>query len=327
MAQTIKNIFITGALGLVGRELVKSLLKEEYKLTCIDLKKQINRNKEFIKENKNKNLRFIECDILDKNKIHKITKSQDCIIHLAAMLGVENTEKKIKKCWDINVHGVQNIIDAYNKNKIKKIIFSSSSEVYGEAKKIYIDEQQPLLGRNIYACSKIAGENIILNNQIKNKKTDYTIFRLFNTYGQGQVAQFFIPKICKLLREGKKIIINGKGNQIRGYSYASDFANGIKLSISKPISRNKIYNIGNSSEVYSLLGVLKKLSEIKNFNRANITYRRDFKRADRNEAREIFKRICNTNKIRKELGFVKKIKLKDGLKMTICPKNKIYNFW
>jgi len=327
MAQTIKNIFITGALGLVGRELVKSLLKEEYKLTCIDLKKQINRNKEFIKENKNKNLRFIECDILDKNKIHKITKSQDCIIHLAAMLGVENTEKKIKKCWDINVHGVQNIIDAYNKNKIKKIIFSSSSEVYGEAKKIYIDEQQPLLGRNIYACSKIAGENIILNNQIKNKKTDYTIFRLFNTYGQGQVAQFFIPKICKLLREGKKIIINGKGNQIRGYSYASDIANGIKLSISKPISRNKIYNIGNSSEVYSLLGVLKKLSEIKNFNRANITYRRDFKRADRNEAREIFKRICNTNKIRKELGFVKKIKLKDGLKMTICPKNKIYNFW
>jgi nucleoside-diphosphate-sugar epimerase len=327
MAQTIKNIFITGALGLVGRELVKSLLKEEYKLTCIDLKKQINRNKKFIKESKNKNLKFIQCDILDKKKIHKITKNQDCIIHLAAMLGVENTEKRIKKCWDINVHGVQNIIDAYNKNKIKKIIFSSSSEVYGEAKKIYIDEQQPLLGRNIYACSKIAGENIILNNQIKNKKTDYTIFRLFNTYGQGQVAQFFIPKICKLLREGKKIIINGKGNQIRGYSYASDIANGIKLSISKPISRNKIYNIGNSYEVYSLLGVLKKLNEIKNFNRANIIHRRDFKRADRNEDREIFKRICNTNKIRKELGFVKKIKLIDGLKMTICPKNKIYNFW
>jgi|694.fasta_scaffold19102_6 UDP-glucose 4-epimerase len=324
----IKNIFITGALGLVGKELIKSLLKEEkYNLLCVDLKKQVFRNQKFIKENKKKNLRFIKCDILDKDKILNITKGQDCIVHLAAMLGVENTEKNIKKCWDINVQGVQNIIDACSKNKIKKIIFSSSSEVYGEAKKSYIDEQQPLLGRNIYACSKIAGENIILNNQIKNKKINYTIFRLFNTYGQGQVAQFFIPKICKLHRENKKIIINGKGNQIRGYSYASDIAKGIKLSILKNISKNKIYNIGNSSEVYSLLGVLRKLNKIKNFDKNNILYKRNFKNTDRIKNREIFKRICNAKKIKKELGFVTKIKLIDGLKMTICRKNKIYNNW
>jgi UDP-glucose 4-epimerase len=320
----IKKIFITGGLGVVGKELIKLLIQDNYNLICIDTRKQISRNFNFIQKNK---VKVYACDILDKKKILRLSKKQDCIIHLAAMLGVKNTETNIKKCWMVNVAGTQNIIDAYNSNKIKKIVFSSSSEVYGEATVDLIDENQPLLGRNIYACSKIAAENIILNNRLVNKSTNYTIFRLFNTYGQSQVAKFFIPKICKSLRENKKIIINGNGKQIRGYSYASDIAKAIKSSISKNISKNKIYNVGNSKEAYNLNTVLKLLSKIKKIRKNQVLYKKNFANSDRNKNREIFNRLCNLKKIEKELGFKAEIKLSNGLKMVMSKTNKIYNGW
>ena len=327
MGSMIKKIFITGGLGLIGKELIKNLDNFDYELTVTDLNKQLKRYKNFIKLYKSSKIKFLECDVTNLKKLIHLSKKQDCIIHLAAMLGVKNTEKNIEKCWKINTHGTENVVEAYNINKVKKLIFSSSSEVYGESLTEFISEKNDLLGRNIYACSKIAAENLILNNQFKNRNYNYTILRLFNTYGQGQVANFFLPNICKSIKENKEIIINGNGKQLRGYAYASDIAEAINLSIKNKISKNKTYNVGNSKEKYSLQGVLKILQKIKKIKFNQIKYKKKFYKSDRTQNREIYKRVCDLNKIKKELNYDPKISLKEGLKKVLSKENIIYSDW
>ena len=322
----IKKIFITGGLGLIGRELIKKLSNLKYNLVVIDIKKQIKRHKNFIETYKSSKTKFLECDVTNKKKLVKLTKKQDCIIHLAAILGVENTEKNIEKCWRINTHGTENIVEICKINNVKKLIFSSSSEVYGESKTKTISEKNALLGRNIYACSKIAAENLILNNELSQKNFTFTILRLFNTYGTGQVAKFFIPNICKAIKDNKSIIINGDGSQIRSYAHASDIAEAIKKCIINKKSNNKVYNVGNPDEKLSLNQVVKIANSIRKIKK-KIYYKKNFRKSDRNKNREIFFRVCNIDKIKNDLNFKIKISLSDGLKSIIDSNVKIYSDW
>ena len=158
--------------------------------------------------------------------------------------------RKIKvNVGKVNAQGTQNVLNACKINNINRLIFSSSSEVYGEQIQRRIKESHPLLGKNIYAKSKIFSEKIIKLFKKKNKKFNYCNLRLFNTYGVGQVAKFFISKACYNVKNDKNIIINGDGNQIRGYCYASDTAHYIYLCY-KNFSKvkNLTLNVGNSKK-------------------------------------------------------------------------------
>ena len=111
------KIVITGGLGLIGKELIQILKNDNYEIIALDLKGQMKRYKKYINENKNINIKFIECDI-NSSKLLIATKNCHTIIHLAAMLGVKNTESNKSKCWKINSIGTQNILRACKKNKI-----------------------------------------------------------------------------------------------------------------------------------------------------------------------------------------------------------------
>ena len=128
---TKNKIVITGGLGLVGKELIRIFSKGNFEIIVIDLRGQLNRSKNFINQYKNNKISFVECDVNSK-KLIKITKDCKTVIHLAAMLGVENTEKNKSKCWKVNAQGTQNVLNACKINNINRLIFSSSSEVYGE---------------------------------------------------------------------------------------------------------------------------------------------------------------------------------------------------
>ena len=320
-----KKIVITGGLGLIGKELIEFLKKDNYEIIVIDLKGQIKRHKKFIKKNKNKNIRFIDCDI-NSTKLLNITKNCHTIIHLAAVLGVKNTEKNKSKCWKVNSVGTENILRACKKNKINYLIFSSSSEVYGEQINKKIKENHPLFGKNIYAKSKIYSENIIRSYKTKNKKFKYCTLRLFNTYGVGQVAKFFISKSCYNLKKNKKIILNGNGNQLRGYCYASDTAYYIYLCLKnfKKV-QNLSLNVGNSEEVYSLISIIKILEKISK-KKINYVLNPKFKNTDRNFSREIFNRICDTKKIVSLLKFKPKVKIYNGISKVLS-QNNIFSNW
>ena len=318
-----KKIAITGSLGLIGKELIETLKNDNYEIIALDLKGQIRRYKKYI--NSNKNIKFITCDI-NSSKLLNITKNCHVIIHLAAMLGVKNTETNKSKCWKINSIGTQNILKACKKNKINRLIFSSSSEVYGEQIHKKINENHPLLGKNVYAKSKIYSENLIKSYKNKNKKFKYCNLRLFNTYGAGQVAKFFISKSCYNSKKNKKIILNGDGNQLRGYCYASDTAHYIYLCLKnfKKI-QNLTLNVGNSKEVYSLKSIVKIIERI-NKKKIKYVFNPKFKNTDRNSSREIFNRICDTKKIISLLKFKPKVKIYNGISKVLS-QNNIFSNW
>ena len=126
------------------------------------------------------------------------------------MLGVKNTENNPSNCLRINTDATENISKLCRLFKVKRVIYASSSEVYGEPIKNPITENFKLEGKSIYAISKILGEEIIKENC---KKNNYTIFRFFNTIGETQVAQFVVSKFIKNLKENKNLIINGNGTK------------------------------------------------------------------------------------------------------------------
>ena len=319
-----QKILITGGVGMIGKALIRILYRDYY-LIVLDKKSQIKRNKKYIKSYKNKGVDFYSIDILQKKKLNKYFKNIKYVIHLAAMLGVSETEKKKYNCWRVNFTGTKNVVEASVLNNVKRIIFSSSSEVYGEQKsKKKIKETNPLLGSNIYALSKIEAEKFIINF-LKDKKTKYTIARLFNTYGEGQVAQFFIPKLCYAAKYNKDFIINGNGRQIRSYAYCGDIAKGIKKILKNKKAENNIYNIGNSKEIFSLKDVTSLVSKIKKKN-IKLLFSKNFKAGDRKKNREIFNRICDISKARKDLKYTPKVNLTEGLK-KVFKQEKIFLNW
>ena len=136
------------------------------------------------------------------------------------------------------------------------------------------------------------GEEIIKENC----KNNYTIFRFFNTIGETQVAQFVVSKFIKKLKENKNLIINGNGNQVRGYAHAEDIAIGIRDSLHNKKTFNNIYNLGNSNEVCSLKLLARKIIKLKKNFKLKNKFNKKFISADRKKDREINYRFCSTKK-------------------------------
>ena len=128
-----KKILITGGAGMIGKAVIKTLFNK-YNLIILDTIGQIDRNKRFLEKRRNKNFKYFKINILNKGKLNKYFKKVNYVIHLAAMLGVKNTEDNQKMCWRVNFEGTRNVLEASLIHKVEKFIFSSSSEVYGEQK-------------------------------------------------------------------------------------------------------------------------------------------------------------------------------------------------
>ena len=315
-----KNILITGGAGTIGIELVRLLSKKNFNVSILDLPEQIKVSRKFIP----KNVKIYEGSILDKSLLIRAITKKQIIVHLAASLGVKNTEENSYRCYQINVRGTENILDICLQKKIKKFIFASSSEVYGEPLNNPIDENFPTQGKSNYAITKLMGESLVKSYNDLDKSFKYIIFRFFNTYGINQVAQFVLPKFIHAAQNGKNLVINGDGEQIRSYCSAVDIARGISNSISNRKANNQIINLGNSLDSITL-NDLAKLVLNKTKSKSKIVYDRKFKKTDRKKSREVYKRFGNFDKAKKLINFKANIRLEKGLEDLI--KKQIRENW
>jgi nucleoside-diphosphate-sugar epimerase len=169
--------------------------------------------------------RFDRTDIRNREELTKHLKEflPDRVYHCAAVLGVSNTERYPELCRNVNEFGTVSVVSACNEAGIGHIVFLSSSEVYGGLRNsdAPFDENDPLVGDNVYAKSKIYGEHHILQ-KFQGSRT--TIARMFNCYGTNQVKQFFIPRALGLAKENQPIYIFGDLNNRRSYLYSDDAA-------------------------------------------------------------------------------------------------------
>lgn len=303
------NIFLTGGNGLIGYQV--SILLEKIGHKVISFDKSIKH------KNREKTI-FLKGDILNEKKLSKILKKNriDIFLHFAANLGVEKTEKNGLDCLTVNIEGTKKILQACVKNKVKRVIFASSSEVYGNGFKKPIKEDSELMPKSSYGVSKVAGEAYIRAFYEK-YGLKYNILRFFNIYGPEQRNDFVISKFRKIIQNNKTIKIYGKGEQTRAFCHVNDAVRAVALVIKKG-KRNEIYNIGNDLEPIKIINLAKKM--IRQSKKKIKIARVPFNKSDRSISREIFKRQPNIDKIKKHTNYKPIIDLASGLNSVLQKK-------
>jgi len=305
------KVVVTGAAGFLGSFLCEELLSRGY--TVIGVDNFFRGKKEYLP--KNKDFIFYKIDLVTEYNgfLHVVKKKPDFIYHYAAINGTKYFYDIPYKVMNDNITMTQNVLRACISSPVKKIIYASSSEVYGEPLDIPTPESHPILlnihtNRDSYASSKAIGDFYVKLFAQEYKK-DFLILRIFNTYGPhmdtsqyGQVIPEFINKIIS----SDEFSIIGDGTQTRSFCYVSDHTR-LVVNLSENIS-NEIVNVGSDKEtsINELARLIHRL-ESKTFKPVYLAGREyDHRR-----------RCPDITKLKKLINDYPRVTLEDGLKKTI----------
>lgn len=294
------RVLITGGIGLIGNALVKLLQANGYSINVLDMW-DINQE----------GINYFKGSILEKDILIKAMDECDYVIHLAAILGVDNSTKRHLECLDVNIKGTRNVLDACVKKRVKKVIFSSSSETYGEPKQVPISESALLHPISEYGVSKVVGEEYV-KAFFKEYGLNFSIARFFNVYGPIQTDNFVLPSFVRNAVLGKDLRVFGDGSQVRAFCYVEDAVRGILRMIELDEANGEIFNIGNSDAKTTILELAKTVLSIANSDKEPIVL--GFGESTRSEDREIFQRIPDISKARRILGYEPQISLQEGIR-------------
>ena len=297
------KILITGGSGFIGRSVVRGLIEKGFEVNLLDL---FNPNIS--------NVNYFNGSVLNQDDIAKAMQGCDYVIHLAAVLGVSKASYHPVECLDVNIKGIINILNCCVQNKVKKIIFSSSSEVYGEPNKIPISEDAALQPRSEYGVSKLVGEEYIKAYN-KQHNLDYTILRFFNVYGIEQRHSWVMARFTNYAALGQPLLIYGKGDQVRAFCHIKDAVRGIAEALLSDNTNNQTFNIGNNKEPVSMRELALRILKIAGGDE-NIKFL-SMNQTDRTVSREIYKRVPCTEKAKNTFGFEARISLDEGIKEII----------
>ena len=249
-----KNILITGGAGFIGSHIANELM-DNNNVTIID--NLSTGNIKNLKSEEHENLNFIEGDICNFN-LDDLTSDKDYIFHLAAMASVPLSVERPEECNEINLNATVRLLKSAADNDVEKIVFSSSSAVYGENRNMPLKETEPLMPTSPYAASKASCE-LYLKSFYESYGLKYTALRYFNVFGpkQDKNSQYaaVIPNFISALLEGKRAEIYGDGEQTRDFVYVGDVVkaninacesdyNGIvNIASGEKLTVNRLYDI------------------------------------------------------------------------------------
>ena len=258
----MKKILITGSEGFIGSHLVERLIAKGYKVRCLILYNSFNNigNLAFIKKPLLNKAELIFGDIRDNNLVTEISKNCSTIINLAALIGIPYSYKAVRSYLDVNILGTHNLLEAALKNRVKKFIHTSTSEIYGSAQFRPMTENHPYVAQSPYAASKISADALVTSfNKSFNLNT--LILRPFNTFGPRQSSRAVIPTIIQQAINGNKINL-GNTEPKRDFTYVDDTTAAYELSLKSNLHfKGEILNLGTGYS-YSVLQIIKYVSKI-----------------------------------------------------------------
>ena len=304
------KILITGVCGFIGFNLAHFLLKKKCKVYGIDnindyysTNLKIDRLK-ILK--KYKNFFFFKTDIRKYNNLKNIfdTIKIDIVIHLAAQAGVRYSIEEPRKYIENNIDGFFNIIDLCNKNKIKKIIYASSSSVYGDNKKFPLKENQILKPKNLYASTKANNEETA-DIFSRFYGLDIIGLRFFTVYGEwGRPDMFMMKYLESNLNKNKKFYLYNYGNHIRDFTYIQDVNNIVFKLIKKKFKKHQIFNICSNfpTKITDVIDIINQSTGV-----IGKVFRTSLQKAD------ILKTHGDNKKIKKYINYYNFYKIKDGI--------------
>jgi dTDP-glucose 4,6-dehydratase len=307
-----KRVLVTGAAGFIGSHLTERLVTLGAKTKAFIRYNSRNNQGyiEYFKPQIREKVEVISGDLRDAQAVREASKDVDIIFHLGSLIAIPYSYLHPTEVVETNVLGTLNVMKAGRENKVERIIHTSTSEVYGTAIYVPIDEKHPLQGQSPYSASKI-GADMIAESFYRSYDLPVTIIRPFNTYGPRQSARAVIPTLITQIIAGGDVFL-GSTRPVRDFNYISDTIDGfIKMAEASNIE-GEIVNIGCgkgisigelADKIISLIG--KEVKVI--FDALRV----------RPKKSEVERLIACNKKAKELIGWEPKVSLEDGLKKTI----------
>jgi len=305
-----KKIFITGGAGFIGSALVGRLVDKNNIVVYDNLARDSLKDKIY---RDHQNLKLIQGDILDYDKLARSMKGADYIIHLAAIAGIDSVIKSPINTMKVNLLGSVNVLEAAVKqNSLERFIDFSTSEVFGSYAFRSEENDSTALGavgnaRWTYAVSKLAAEHLAYSYYVEKQLPTLSI-RPFNIYGPGQTGEGAIHGFIINALQNRDLTVHGDGDQIRSWCYIDDLVDGILLSMTKPGAIGHCFNIGNPRGTITVHGLVLAIVRV-TYSKSKIIYiPKDYA--------DVELRIPSIDKAKKILSYEPKIGLEEGLRRT-----------
>jgi len=304
-------VLVTGADGFIGSHLTEMLVAKGYQVKTLSHYNSSNDWGWLEYVNCKDKIEILTGDIRDPHYCKFITKDVDIVFHLAALIAIPYSYVAPDSYVDTNIKGTLNICQAAKENGNIRVIHTSTSEVYGTAQYVPIDESHPMQAQSPYSATKIAADAMAMSfyNAFN---LPVTIARPFNTYGPRQSARAVIPTIITQIANGVKEIKLGDVTPTRDFNYVDDTCRGFIALAECDESIGQTVNIGSNSEI-SIGDTLNIIKELMN---SNVKFITDNERL-RPSKSEVFRLWCDNTKIKKLTGFESQVNIRQGLQKTI----------
>jgi dTDP-glucose 4,6-dehydratase len=307
----MKKVLVTGSAGFIGSHLVEKCVEEGFQVKAF-VRYNSKNNWGWLEKSKVKNeIEVVTGDIRDYDSVYNAAEGCEAVFHLAALIGIPYSYISPLAYIKTNIEGTYNVLQTAKERKLNNIIITSTSETYGTAQQVPINEDHPLVGQSPYSASKIAADQIALSYH-KSFGLPVKIARPFNTYGPRQSARAIIPTIISQLLNGKTELDLGNTKPTRDLTYVQDTVSGFIEIFNCKNLIGSVTNIGMNEEisVEDLANSLAKLLGIK------ISIKEDKQRV-RPENSEVERLRCDNSNLLKHTKWKPQYDLRKGLNETV----------
>lgn len=307
----MQKVLVTGADGFIGSHLTEMLLEKGYDVKALSYYNSFN-DWGWLNDIKHPNLEVVTGDVRDPYFCKHITKDVEIIFHLAALIAIPYSYVASDSYVDTNIKGTLNICQAAKENGVKRVLVTSTSEIYGTARYVPIDENHPKQPQSPYSATKIAADAIAMSFY-NTFSLPVVLVRPFNAYGPRQSARAIIPTIITQIANGKKEIKLGDLTPTRDFNFVKDTCKGfIELSKCDAAIGQEV-NVCSNSEI-SMRDTLQLIAKLMN---SDVSFIEDHVRI-RPKNSEVFRLWGDNTKIKSLTGYEPSYSLEEGLKETIA---------
>jgi dTDP-glucose 4,6-dehydratase len=304
-------VLVTGAAGFIGSHLTELLVKEGHRVRAL-VRYNSRNDWGWLEESPvAHDIEVVSGDVRDFEAMYRAMKDCQAVFHLAALIGIPYSYESPLSYVRTNVEGTYNVLEAARQHSLGDVIVTSTSETYGSAQYVPVDERHPMVGQSPYSATKIAADQLALSYQ-RSFGVPVKIVRPFNTYGPRQSARAIVPTIVVQILSGMREIRLGSVSPTRDLTFVKDTARAFLEIFRSDSSRGEITNVGTNSEISvgDLVQVIARLIGV------DVCVAQDQRRV-RPPASEVERLRCDNAKILRLTGWRPVHTLEQGLSETI----------